>query len=342
MGCGPAHRAGKPKKKGAPLKTTQTELDKRKEAVMASLPLMSAFQEIAYFDAGERLRFINTPHREGFSQSVAERADRTMKDVLGSEEYAKRKPQIDAALRGQRVAFERRVTGNGLGHHLQIDYVPEFGAAGQVIGIFALAQDITRRKQNEERLVSAALHDPLTGLANRQLLADRVSRAIAHARRNRSAPAVVYLDLDGFKEVNDTLGHDAGDRLLQMVAQRLVAAVREVDTVARVGGDEFVIALWQVNGAGDAASVASKLIRTVSRRCEVGGRTIKITVSAGIGIYPAHGEDAATLLKSADLALHEAKHSGKNAYRVFDGEPLQQQRNYLLAARPFVRIGSNR
>jgi diguanylate cyclase (GGDEF)-like protein len=298
-------------------------------------PVISSFQEIAYFDAGECLRFVNKPHREGFSQGVAERPSRTLKEVLGSEEYAKRKPHIEAALAGRRVTFERRMSGNGRAHHLQIDYLPEFDAAGQVIGVFALAQDVTRRKQHEERLVSAALHDPLTGLANRQLLADRVSLAIAHARRNTCALAVVYLDLDGFKRVNDTLGHDAGDHLLEMVGQRLVASVREVDTVARVGGDEFAIVLWQVTGALDAASVASKLLKTVSRQYEVGERTVKITISAGIGIYPAHGEDAATLLKSADLALHEAKHSGKNACRVFDGAP-QQRCGHWPAVRPFA------
>jgi diguanylate cyclase (GGDEF)-like protein len=123
-----------------------------------------------------------------------------------------------------------------------------------------------------------------------------------------------------------------------MVGQRLVAAVREVDTVARVGGDEFAIVLWQVNGALDAASVASKLLETVSKQYGVRGRTVKITVSAGVAIYPAHGGDAAALLKSADLALHEAKRSGKNAYRVFDGEPLQQRRGHLAAVRPFARV----
>ena len=311
--------------------------------MLKTIQTISAFQEIAYFDAGECLRFVNRPRHEGFGQSVAESAARTMEEILGSEEYAQRKPHIEAALRGQRVTFERRMSGNGRAHHLQVDYVPEFDAAGQVVGIFALAQDITRRKQSEERLLTAALHDPLTGLANRQLLADRVSLAIANARRNKSALAVVYLDLDGFKEVNDTLGHDAGDKLLETVARRLSAAVREVDTVARVGGDEFVIALWQVNGAPDAASVASKLIRTVSKPFQVGERTVRITISAGVGIYPAHGEDAATLLKSADLALHEAKHSGKNGYRVFDGEPLQQRRGRLPAVRPFARVvGSSR
>ena len=92
--------------------------------------------------------------------------------------------------------------------------------------------------------------------------------------------------------------------------------------MARLGGDEFVIALWQVGGAGDATRVASKVIKAVSKPCDIGGRTVNITVSAGVGIYPAHGQDAATLLKSADLALHDAKHSGKNAYRVVDGEPV--------------------
>ena len=299
---------------------------------------MSSFQEIAYFDAGEGLRFVNRPHREGFGHRVGETAGRTMKELLGREEYAQRKPHIEAALAGRRVTFERRMCGNGGAHHLQIDYLPEFDAAGQLIGVFALAQDITRRKQHEERLVSAALHDPLTGLANRQLLADRVSLAIAHARRNKSALAVVYLDLDGFKEVNDTLGHDAGDYLLEMVGQRLVAAVREVDTVARVGGDEFAVVLWQVNGALDAASVASKLLKTVSKQYGVRGRTVKITISAGVALYPVHGDDAATLLKSADLALHEAKHSGKNACRVFDGETLQQRRRHLAVVRPFARV----
>ena len=301
--------------------------------------VVSSFREIAYFDAGECLRVVNQPHGEGFGQSVAEGPSRTLKEVLGSEEYAKRKPHIEAALAGRRVTFERRMPGNGRTSHLQIDYLPEFDAAGQVIGVFALAQDITLRKQNEERLVSAALHDPLTGLANRQLLADRVSLAIAHARRNTCALAVVYLDLDGFKEVNDTLGHDAGDRLLEMVGQRLGAAVREVDTVARVGGDEFAVVLWQVNGALDAASVASKLLETVSKQYRVRASTVKITVSAGLAIYPAHGDDAATLLKSADLALHEAKRSGKNAYRVFDGGTLQQRRRHHLAVvRPFARV----
>ncbi len=172
--------------------------------------------------------------------------------------------------------------------------------------------------EHGKMLESLALQDPLTGLANRRLLTDRMSIAMAHARRNKSAMAVVYLDLDGFKQVNDTLGHGAGDVLLKMVAERLVATVREVDTVARLGGDEFILALWSVSGTDDAATVASKVIEAVSQPYEIEGHTVSMTTSAGVGIYPAHGEDADTLMKSADLALYEAKSAGKNAYRISD------------------------
>ena len=165
-------------------------------------------------------------------------------------------------------------------------------------------------------LESLALHDALTGLPNRRLLMDRLSLAIAHARRNKTTMAVMYLDLDGFKQINDTLGHDAGDTLLSMVAARLVAAVRQEDTVARLGGDEFVIALWELSHADDVAKLASKVIQAVSQPFSIQGRGVSMTVSVGVGIYPAHGEEVETLMKSADLALYEAKRTGKNNYRI--------------------------
>jgi two-component system cell cycle response regulator len=165
-------------------------------------------------------------------------------------------------------------------------------------------------------LESLALKDPLTGLANRRLLAERMSMALDHARRNQSAMAVVYLDLDGFKQVNNTFGHSAGDGLLKMVAGRLLATVREEDTVARLGGDEFIMGLWHLRSAGDAAMVASKVIEAISQPYCVEGHSVSITASAGIGIYPLHGEDADTLMRSADEALYETKRAGKNAYRI--------------------------
>jgi two-component system, cell cycle response regulator len=165
-------------------------------------------------------------------------------------------------------------------------------------------------------LESLALYDPLTGLANRRLLNDRLSVALVHARRTTSAVAVVYLDLDGFKQINDTLGHGAGDVLLKLVAARLVATVREEDTVARLGGDEFIIGLWHVSDTDYAATVASKAIEAVSQPYGIEGHTVRITVSAGVAIYPAHGEDADALMKSADIALYDAKRAGKNVHRI--------------------------
>jgi len=167
-----------------------------------------------------------------------------------------------------------------------------------------------------KKLEELALNDPLTGLANRRLLADRMAMALVHAHRNKSAMAVLYLDLDGFKQINDTLGHGVGDTLLKMVAERLVATVREEDTVARVGGDEFIIALWHVSGSDYATTAASRAIEAVSHPYIIDGTFVSITISAGVSIYPDHGEDADTLMKSADLALYEAKSVGKNAYRV--------------------------
>ena len=162
---------------------------------------------------------------------------------------------------------------------------------------------------------SLALTDPLTGLPNRRLLVDRVSMALVRARRDQSTMAVVYLDLDGFKEINDGLGHAAGDALLKMVAGRLLAAVREEDTVARLGGDEFVIVL-RLSDEADAGPVALKIIDAAARPYDIEGQAVSITLSAGAALYPVHGEDAETLMKSADLALYEAKRSGKNAVRI--------------------------
>ena len=172
-------------------------------------------------------------------------------------------------------------------------------------------------EQYSRALESLALHDALTGLPNRRLLFDRLELAIAHAHRNKSSMAVLYLDLDGFKQINDTLGHDAGDALLAMVANRLVSAVRQEDTVARLSGDEFVIALWEMNHpdhADHAATLAAKLILALALPYSIQGRSVNVTASIGVALYSPHGETAQTLMKRADTALYEAKRNGRNGY----------------------------
>ncbi len=161
-----------------------------------------------------------------------------------------------------------------------------------------------------------AQQDPLTGLANRRLLTKRISAAMANARRTKGAMALIYLDLDGFKEVNDNFGHGVGDALLVLVARRLESVVREEDTVARVGGDEFMIALWHVANAADVAVVASKVVEVIAVPYDIEERTILITTSVGVGVYPTNGEDSDTLMQSADKALYAAKHAGKNVFRI--------------------------
>jgi diguanylate cyclase (GGDEF)-like protein len=154
--------------------------------------------------------------------------------------------------------------------------------------------------------------------------------------------AVVFLDLDGFKQVNDTLGHDAGDVLLKMVAERLVVTVREEDTVARLGGDEFMIVLWSVSGADLAAAVALKVIEAVAQPYGIEGHSVSITTSAGVGIYPDHGEDADTLIKSADLALYEAKRGQEHLSNLGTHRPLcgRAQSAWAVSLAAAVATGS--
>ena len=163
---------------------------------------------------------------------------------------------------------------------------------------------------------SLALHDALTGLSNRRLLNDRMNFAIAHGRRNNFSMGVLYLDLDGFKQVNDTYGHDTGDVLLSMVAKRLVESVRGEDTVARLSGDEFVIVLLDVNHNNDVSNLVSKLVKTIAEPYFIKGHKLKITASVGVALYPTHGSTVEALIACADQAMYTAKKAGKNGFQV--------------------------
>ena len=175
--------------------------------------------------------------------------------------------------------------------------------------------DITARKAAQEQVEYQAYHDVLTGLPNRLLFRDRISVALAHARRSRRAVAVMFLDLDQFKLVNDTLGHTVGDGLLQAAAERLVRCVRADDTVARMGGDEFTILLSDLPDARAASTVAQKILDSISQPIEVDGHELFITTSVGISIFPDDGMDPETLLKNADRAMYRAKEAGRNNYQ---------------------------
>lgn len=181
-------------------------------------------------------------------------------------------------------------------------------------------RDVRERKAAEERIRYMAHHDALTGLPNRTLLADRLSVAIAHARRDGSKVGVLVLDLDHFKTINDSLGHHVGDELLEAVATRLRGCLRESDTAARLGGDEFVIALSGIGAASDAERVAEKVIEAISEPFVIEGRSLHVGTSIGISFFPGDGEDAGALLQAADTAMYAAKESGRGGHRVFSRE----------------------
>ena len=210
------------------------------------------------------------------------------------------------------------------------------GTVTNYVGTFA---DITARKAAEDEINRLAFFDPLTGLPNRRLLLDRLKQALASSTRNVKYGALLFIDLDHFKNLNDTLGHDIGDLLLQQVAERLATCVRESDTVARFGGDEFVVMLEDLSAtiqeaANQAESVGEKILSTLNQTYALGSAEHHSTPSIGIALFADHSEGIDELLKRADLAMYEAKAAGRNTLRFF--EPEMQT---IVTARAAMEIG---
>lgn len=191
-----------------------------------------------------------------------------------------------------------------------------FRFGGNELWQFSL-RDITEQKRSSEEIWHRANFDPLTGLANRGLCLDRLDRAIAHARRSGNRVGVLFIDLDGFKEVNDSLGHAAGDAMLTEAAQRLERCVREQDTTSRMGGDEFVLVVHDLPDRNDLLRVAAKVVAVLGEPFTLGETTRQITGSVGIAVFPDDADDATTLLADADQALYQSKRTGKNRYCFF-------------------------
>ncbi|KWO48491.1 diguanylate cyclase [Burkholderia ubonensis] len=191
---------------------------------------------------------------------------------------------------------------------------------GKISHYAAIFSDITQRRQAEERLGYLATHDVLTGLANRTLFEERLAHAIIQAKRRSRKVAVMYVDLDRFKLVNDTLGHNAGDEVLKVVAGRIVAGVRASDTVARMGGDEFALVLEEFDDVRDVGRIARKLLDEVGQAIDIGGREIFVTPSIGISIYPDDGTEAEQLMLLADQAMYGAKSRGRNVFQFFESK----------------------
>ncbi|MEW5729899.1 MAG: EAL domain-containing protein, partial [Pseudomonadota bacterium] len=223
--------------------------------------------------------------------------------------------ELKATGRWKGELWNRRKSGEVFLEHQTITMVP--GPDGKPVRYVAVFNDITELRRKDERIRHLAYHDPLTHLPNRQLLHDRLDHALALCRRESKTLAVMFLDLDRFKVINDTLGHDVGDNLLREVATRLADAVRGTDTVARLGGDEFVVLVEHPDTTGAVAAVAEKIIRALAAPVDLGPHKVHVTTSIGISFYPGDGEDLTELMKNADTAMYAAKAAGRNTYHFF-------------------------
>jgi len=201
---------------------------------------------------------------------------------------------------------------------------PIHDRSGRVIGAVIVFHDVSAARAMSQQMTHSAQHDVVTNLPNRMLLNDRISQSISLARRQHRPLAVLFLDLDRFKYINDSLGHAVGDQLLQSIAKRLLASVRNSDTVSRQGGDEFVILLSEISHPEDAATSARKILLSLNVPHSIDGHDLHIAGSMGISIYPGDGEDAETLIKNADTAMYHAKESGRNNFQFFKPEMNRQ------------------
>ena len=229
---------------------------------------------------------------------------------------------------GLEEPYEAMVRAKG-GQELPVEIVGKTMPFGSETYRLAVVRDISARKDAQARIQFMALHDPLTLLPNRVYLKDRLDSLLAQARCNQRLMAVLFIDLDNFKTVDDSLGHHAGDLLLREIALRLSAAVRQGDIVARLGGDEFVVVLAEVANSDDAARVAAKLMAMVNAAVTLEGRKLSVSPSIGISVFPMDGDSADDLIRHADAAMYHAKDSGRNNYQFFAPNLLERALDML-------------
>lgn len=281
---------------------------------------------VAYWDTNRVCRFANEAYRTWLGKRGNEIIGLPMEQVLGPV-YAKNLPYIDRAYGGRQQVFERELTlPDGSIRNSLATYTPDI-VDGELRGLIVHVVDVTPLKELERELEAArakaeemATHDFLTGLPNRVTLMDRIGSAFSRAKRNAEVVALMTVDMDHFKEINDTFGHGAGDELLVEVARRMTAAVRETDTVTRYGGDEFLILAPQVESELHAKTMADRLLGHVRVPFTLQGTVVEPTFSIGIALYPVHGTDPESLIALSDRALYVAKRLGKNQYAVYEGE----------------------
>lgn len=273
---------------------------------------------ISYVDANQHYRFNNIAYEARLGLSRDEMRNKPVRELLGETLYARVAPYIQRALQGEKVNFELEEQDEDAYHCVELTYIPQFSSDGQqVLGFHVMNQDITAKKLEERRLLQLAQVDSLTGLANRTGFLQRLTDAMAQSKASQALIALMYLDIDHFKPINDTYGHPVGDALLKAFVGRLARTLRASDTVARLGGDEFTVIMGNLSRPEDAATVAAKIVQAIQPPFSLDDdRSVSVSISIGLAFYQGGATDRKTLIRQADEMLYLAKQAGRNTYRV--------------------------
>jgi diguanylate cyclase (GGDEF)-like protein/PAS domain S-box-containing protein len=294
------------------------------EKERAQVTLNCIGDAVACTDISGNITFLNLEAEKMTGWSLQDAAGRPMTEVFRILDAANRETTpnpMDMAVRQDRTVHIPvncvLIRRDGFEIPIEDSVSPIHDREGQSTGAVIVFRDVSAARAMTLQMAYAAQHDFLTGLPNRVLVSDRINQATVSAERHMRKVAVLFLDLDGFKHINDSLGHATGDKLLQSIAKRLVDCVRGADTVSRQGGDEFVVLLSEVEQSEDAAVTARRMLQTVAEAHFIDHHDLHVTTSIGISVYPDDGMDAETLVKNADTAMYQAKENGRQSYQFF-------------------------
>lgn len=294
------------------------------ERERAQVTLDSIGDAVASTDFRGHVTYLNkaAEHLTGFLQEVAR--GRPISEIFRLVDAASKalvdSPVIEAIIENQRRSVGAPcllVNRSQTFVPVEVSATPIHDRVGGVVGAVLVAHDVTAARELSDKLARLALYDHLTGLPNRTLFADRLDRAIVLAKRAGDSFSLLYIDLDNFKEVNDTLGHQTGDQLLQMAANRLLHCVRDSDTVSRQGGDEFLALLINCNDVNAGILCAQKIVDTLSTPFLIDGKDLRLSATVGIALYPSDATEARSLVRAADTAMYQAKCAGRGTYQRF-------------------------
>ena len=314
-------------RKGAEAELARAEAALFAEKERAQVTLNSIGDAVLCTDVAGCVTYLNHVAEKMTGWSASEALGQPLSEVFRVVDGSTREPIVNP---GQLAIAENRIVGlaansillcrDGSESAIEDSSAPIHDRDGRVTGAVLVFHDVSESRAMAEKMSHLAQHDFLTGLPNRMLLQERFSRAIGQAQRHRKQVAVLFVDLDYFKNINDSLGHVIGDRLLQSVAERLVGCVRSTDTVCRQGGDEFVILLAEIEQPRDAAQIAEKLLTALLAPHFIDGHELHVTLSIGISIYPDDADTAEAVMKNADAAMYHAKANGRNNYQFYMSE----------------------